>query len=142
MPKIIVGVDGSEHSQQALDWALNEARARQAPLTVISVHPSLGSYWGAVIYPAGDLDTEDARHEVQALVDKAVSRLDGTPPPITVLVTPGSPAAELLDAAKDADLLVVGRRGAGGFARLMLGSVSSQVAHHAHCPVVVVRGQG
>jgi nucleotide-binding universal stress UspA family protein len=138
MPGIIVGVDGSEHSQRALDWALHEASVRQVPLTVISVHPSLVSYWGAVAYPAGDLDIEQAQAEVQALVEKAVSRLAGTPPPITVRVTPGAPAIELINASQDADLLVVGSRGIGGFARLLLGSVSGQVAHHARCPVTVV----
>ena len=73
------------------------------------------------------------------LTDKAVGRMAGPPPAVTVRVACGSPAIELLGAAHGADLLVVGCRGSGGFARLMLGSVSSQVAHHAPCPVVVVR---
>ena len=141
MPGIIVGVDGSEHSQLALDWALHEASLRQVPLTVISVHPALASYWGAVTYPDAGLDFEQAQHEVQMLTEKAVGRMAGTPPAVTVRVTCGSPATELMCAAHDADLLVVGYRGSGGFARLMLGSVSSQVVHHAPCPVVVVRQQ-
>ena len=139
MPGIIVGVDGSEHSQLALDWALREASLRHSPLTVISVHPALASYWGAAIYPDGLMDMEQAQQEVQVLTEKAVTRLDGPPPPVTVRVTPGSPATELISAAHDADLLVVGCRGIGGFARLMLGSVSSQVARHARCPVVIIR---
>ena len=73
------------------------------------------------------------------LTDKAVGRMAGPPPAVTVRVACGSPAIELLGAAHGADLLVVGCRGSGGFAWLMLGSVSSQVAHHAPCPVVVVR---
>jgi len=73
------------------------------------------------------------------LTDKAVGRMAGPPPAVTVRAACGSPASELLGAAHGADLLVVGCRGSGGFARLMLGSVSSQVAHHAPCPVVVVR---
>jgi nucleotide-binding universal stress UspA family protein len=138
MPGIIVGVDGSEHSRRALEWAIREASIRHAPLTVISVHPALMSYWGAVTYPEGKLDREQAIREVQAVVDKAVSRLAGPAPEISVQVTPGSPATELIGAASEADLLVVGSRGAGGFTRLMLGSVSTQVTQHATCPVVVI----
>jgi len=139
MPAIIVGVDGSEHSQLALDWALREASLRHCTLTVISVHPALASYWGAVTYPDGSMDMDQAQQEVRVLIDKAVSRMDGPPPPVIVRVTPGSPATELISAARDADLLVVGCRGSGGFARLMLGSVSSQVTRHARCPVVIIR---
>jgi len=139
MPGIIVGVDGSEHSQLALDWAVQEASLRHAPLTVISVLPAMTSYWGAVPYVDTGLDIEQVQHEVQMLTDKAVGRLAGPPPTVTVQVTCGSPATELIGAAHDAGLLVVGSRGSGGFTRLMLGSVSSQVAHHAPCPVVVVR---
>ena len=140
MPGITVGVDGSDHSLRALDWALREAQIRNAPLTVITVNPAVVSHWGAVSYPEGREEQEQARQEVQAAVDKALAGLAGTPPQITVKVTPGSPAPELLEAAQDADMVVVGSRGSGGFARLMLGSVSTQVVHHATCPVVVVPG--
>jgi nucleotide-binding universal stress UspA family protein len=142
MPGIIVGVDGSDHSLRALDWALREAQIRSAPLTVVTVNPALVSYWGAVTYPEGKLDEEQARQEVQAVVDKAVSSLAGPPPQVTVKVTPGSPATELLEAAQAADMVVVGSRGSGGFSRLLLGSVSTQVAHHASCPVVVIPAHG
>jgi nucleotide-binding universal stress UspA family protein len=140
MPGIIVGVDGSAHSLRALDWALREAQIRSAPLTVVAVNPALVSYWGAVTYPEGKIDQEQAHQEVQAAVDKAVSSLAGPPPQVTVKVTPGSPATEIIEAAQDADMVVVGSRGSGGFGRLMLGSVSTQVAHHATCPVVVIPG--
>jgi nucleotide-binding universal stress UspA family protein len=142
MPGIIVGVDGSAHSLRALDWALREAQIRSVPLTVIAVNPALVSYWGAVTYPEGKADQEHERQEVQAAVDKATSSLNGQLPQVTVTVTPGSPATRILEAAQDADMVVVGSRGSGGFSRLMLGSVSTQVAQHATCPVVVIPGHG
>jgi nucleotide-binding universal stress UspA family protein len=138
MPGIIVGVDGSDHSQRALAWALREAQVRDVPLTVITVSPAIVSYWGAVSYPEGKLDKEQARQDVEADVAKAVSSLSGTAPQVDVQMAAGSPATALIEAAQDDDLLVVGSRGSGGFARLMLGSVSSQVVQHAPCPVVVV----
>jgi nucleotide-binding universal stress UspA family protein len=63
---------------------------------------------------------------------------ESRPDPVTVRAVSGFPAKELIEASRDADLVVVGSRGAGGFAKLMVGSVSSQVVEHAHCPVVVV----
>jgi nucleotide-binding universal stress UspA family protein len=80
---------------------------------------------------------EKVKHAAQEMVDKAVAR-DGQA--VTVRIVSGVPADELIKAADDADLLVVGARGSGGFARLVMGSVSSQVTQHAHCPVVVVPG--
>ena len=133
MPGIIVGVDGSSHSRRALQWALSEAAARHAPLTVLSVRDER-----AVTCTAGDLTQDQAAEEVQALVDQAVSSQSGPAPPVTVKVLPGSPAAELLDAGHDADLLVVGSRGSGGLGRRGVGSVSSQVAYDAPCPVVII----
>jgi nucleotide-binding universal stress UspA family protein len=133
MSGIIVGMDGSAHSQWALEWAVNEAASRHAPLTVLSVHQG-----GAVTYAAGDLNLDQAVEEVQALVDKALSGRPETAPPVTVAVIVGSPAAELISAARNADLLVVGSRGNGGFGRRGLGSVSSRVAYEARCPVIII----
>ena len=73
-------------------------------------------------------------------MDKVAKEIGGTVPEITVSATTGEVAEELIKASRDADLLVVGTRGSGGFTRLMLGSTSSQVTHHAACPVVVVPG--
>jgi nucleotide-binding universal stress UspA family protein len=129
MPGIIVGVDGSSHSRRALRWALSEAAALHAPLTVLN---------RAVTCTTGDLNQDQAAEEVQALVEQTVNSKSGPAPPVTVQVIPGSPAAELVDAGHDADLLVVGSRGSGGLGRRGLGSVSSQVAFDAPYPVVII----
>ena len=113
MPGIIVGVDGSPHSRRALQWALSEAAARHAPLTVLSVREER-----AITCTASDLTQDQAAEEVQELVDLAVSSQSGPAPPVTVQVIPGSPAAELIDAGHDADLLVMGSRGSGGLGQL------------------------
>jgi nucleotide-binding universal stress UspA family protein len=140
MSGIIVGVDGSDHSRYALAWAMREAVLLHAPLTVITVHPATMSYWGAVTYPESSLGQEEARQGVQDLVDKVASDLGEPQPDVTVRVETGVASEELVNASRGADLLVVGSRGSGGFARLLMGSVSSQTAHHAACPVVVIPG--
>jgi nucleotide-binding universal stress UspA family protein len=144
MSGIVVGVDGSEHSRRALGWALREAAQRRAPLTVIAVrpapvHPATDIYWAVPDLPAGNLDEEAERKVLQEFVDKVLSDTGVTVPEITVTAVIGDPAEELIRASRDADLLMVGSRGGGGFARLLLGSVSTKVLHHAASPVVVVR---
>jgi nucleotide-binding universal stress UspA family protein len=139
MPGIIVGIDGSTHSRQALEWAVNEAAVRHAPLTVLTVHQALASYWGGPVLADQDLAkraSEAAREETDILLEKFGE--EERPPTVTVLAVTGVPAEELLDAAADADMIVVGARGAGGFKRLLMGSVCTQVTYHAHCPVVVI----
>jgi nucleotide-binding universal stress UspA family protein len=140
MSGIVVGIDGSGHSGRALEWAVREAAVRQAPLRVITVHPPVASYLGRNIdQPQDDAVSEKARTAARAQVEQILDRLGETRPPrIALDAISGSPAEELLRSAVDADLLVVGSRGSGGFARLVMGSVSSQVAHHAQCPVVIV----
>ena len=140
MSGIFVGVDGSTHSQVALDWAIREAGIRQAPLTVITIHEVAASGWGGSLeFPADEVMRERDRKAVQEAVDKTVAQLGGTAPPqVIVQALIGQPAPQLIEASKDADLLVVGSRGTGGFTRLLLGSVSTQVSEHAHCPVVIV----
>jgi nucleotide-binding universal stress UspA family protein len=133
MPGIIVGMDGSADSQRALLWAMNEAAAHHAPLTVLSVRRC-----AAITYTEGDLGLDQWAREVQALVDNAASSLCGPVPPVTVRLIPGSPATEPIHAARSARLLVVGSCGSGVFGRLTLGSVGSQVSHDAPCPVVIV----
>jgi|SRR5450755_104663 len=140
MSGIFVGVDGSRHSGAALDWALREAGIRREPLTVITVQVVPTSGWGgSVEYPADQTSQANTHKAVQETVEKAAAQLgDAAPRSIAVQAVLGQPAAQLIEASKDADLLVVGSRGTGGFTRLLLGSVSTQVSEHAHCPVVIV----
>jgi nucleotide-binding universal stress UspA family protein len=145
MPGVIVGVDGSDHSRLALVWAMREAVHHHVPLTVITVRPApvrpaTRIFWALPDLPDSSHDPELARKGLQGFVDHVASELGGTVPEITVSVAVGDPAEELVNASRDADMLVVGSRGSGGFARLLMGSVSSQVSHHAACPVVIIHG--
>jgi nucleotide-binding universal stress UspA family protein len=149
MPGIIVGIDGSGHSHKALEWAVNEGAVRHAPLTVLTVNQvstgyseALAGYWygGSIAYPDDRDVTKKALEEAREETDSVLDKLDESsrPPSVTVRAVTGLPGDELLAAADGADMLVVGSRGAGGFKRLLLGSVSVQATHHAHCPVVVI----
>jgi nucleotide-binding universal stress UspA family protein len=143
MSGIIVGLDGSAHSERTLKWAVEEASARKAPLTVLAVHQVASNHWTGhpVIYPADQPELEKIRLAAQEMTQKVVDQA-GEPGPasVTVRAVSGLPAVELINASRDCDLIVVGSRGGGGFAKLMLGSVSRQVVHHAHCPVAVISG--
>jgi nucleotide-binding universal stress UspA family protein len=140
MSGIIVGVDGSGHSQRALEWAMHEAGYRHVPLTVLTVTEAVRGYYSAMaVFPDDPARTEDARAAAQAETDKVLAGLDEPrPESVTVKAVHGFPVEELINAGKDADLLVLGSRGVGGFTRLMMGSVAGQVAQHAHCPVLIV----
>jgi nucleotide-binding universal stress UspA family protein len=140
MSGILVGVDGSGHSQRALEWAMHEAAVHHLPLTVLTVHEAVRGYYSSMaVYPDDPARTEEARVAAQAETDKVLAGLDGPRPElVTVKAVHGFVVEELINAGKDADMLVVGSRGAGGFTRLMMGSVASQVAHHALCPVLIV----
>jgi nucleotide-binding universal stress UspA family protein len=141
MPGIVVGIDGSHHSTRALEWALKEATLQHAPLTVLTVHSVPASPWsGNPVLMGGDSeDQEKMLHAAEELTRKVTDQLgESRPDSVKVRAISGFPAKELIEASGDADLVVVGSRGAGGFAKLMVGSVSSQVVEHAHCPVVVV----
>jgi nucleotide-binding universal stress UspA family protein len=142
MPGILVGIDGSDNSQKALEWAVREAGLRGTSLTVLAVHQVASNHWTGdpETYPADVPETEVARKAAEDAVQKAVSQVgDPAPASVTVRAVTGVAAHELVAASGDADLTVVGHRGGGGFARMVLGSVSSQVASHAASPVVVIR---
>lgn len=132
--RIVVGIDRSEGARAALEWAVEEAARRGA--TVEAIHawePPLAISTPLGVAPV-DLHEDDIAEEMTAI--QAV--LDEVAPDVEVTYAAGSPAGALLEAAAGADLLVVGTRGRGGFAGLLLGSVSQQVAHHAPVPVVIV----
>jgi nucleotide-binding universal stress UspA family protein len=134
--RVVVGVDGSADAARALAWAAEEARLRGAELVV--VHAYLPPYAGdfAIAWDPGDEE-----EHAQVLLDDALAAVDtgSLPVPVEPVLAYDRAAPALLDAAEQADLVVVGSRGRGGFAGLLLGSVSHQVTHHAPCPVVVLR---
>lgn len=136
---IVVGVDGSKDSRQALQWALEEARAHQRPLLAVSTwttppvptDPPFGSFpWGASV-DAGPA----TRTMLEAVVDEVAA--DYPDVPIERRVTAGNAAQELIDLSEGAGLVVVGAKGHGGFVGMLLGSVSQHVLAHSRCTVVV-----
>lgn len=129
--RIVVGIDGSVPAQRALEWAVDEARRRDAELVVLRA-------WSFTDQPP-PFDTSYGEATVLELIDGSIASVDATGVTVVPLAPCDRPASALIDASKDAALLVVGARGRGGFASLLLGSVSQQVVTHAHCPVVVVR---
>lgn len=141
MARVVVGIDGSEHSKQALQWALGEARLREASLRVVYAWmlpvyaTGYGFAPGALIDPVAMSDA--ANGQLDKLVAEVVG--DAKDVPVERKAVEGMAAQVLVEEAEGADLLVVGSRGHGGFAALLLGSVSQQCAHHAPCPVVIVR---
>ncbi len=147
MPGIFVGTDGSDHSHRALIWAMRQAAQQHVRLTVLAVRPDqvrpvTGVYWGSTRLPGDTHNPEVARKAIQGIVEQAGNEMGETAPQVTVNVVTGDPAEELIKASLDADMVVVGSRGCGGFTSLLMGSVSGKVTRHAACPVVVIRGEG
>jgi nucleotide-binding universal stress UspA family protein len=141
MPGIVVGVDGSPNSERALGWAMQHAGALRASLTVLTVHEVPKSYWGhiPVVGPADELALQSQRGAATALVEQVATGLgEAAPASITIRAVSGFVVEEVVQASSEADMVVLGARGSGGFARLLVGSVSSQVVEHASCPVVII----
>ena len=136
MTRIVVGVDGSEPSHRALEWAVEEARLRHANLEV--VHAWTYSPLGTSPYHPTMLDPSVMERIAHDLLDGSMATVDTTGVEVTKSLVCDGAAAALVEEGKGADLLVVGSRGRGGFAGLLLGSVSQQVVHHARCPVVII----
>lgn len=140
MDTIAAGVDGSDDALAAVRVAATEARLRGARLRLVGawqIPPSV--YSGAILWPIDELRTA-LEGDARSAVDAAAADIDTEGLEIETVVREGAPAQVLVDQSKDATMLVVGSRGRGGFSGLLLGSVSSHCAHHAHCPVVIVRG--
>ena len=139
---IVVGVDGSDRSRAALLWAYNEAAHHAAAITVVSTwHPPALP----MTPPYGSAPPEgyvsQPQRDALDMLEKFVAELDARTPAVDVrtLVERGNPAEVLIERSKEADLIVVGSRGHGGFAGMLLGSVSQHLVAHAECPVVVIR---
>jgi nucleotide-binding universal stress UspA family protein len=141
---IVVGIDGSQMSERALDWAAEAARLEHRPLTLVHATGGVGALatvWpGSVAYDQVTV-LEAMRTDGQQLLDTAAERVATRFPEVVVLAELRSSDARqaLLDASRDASMVVVGSRGRGPVRSLLLGSVSVALSKHAECPVVVVR---
>ncbi len=140
--KIVVGVDGSDKSRRAVEWAYDEAARHGASLTVVTAwhRPAL-----PMTPPYGSIPPEDygnqPRQEALEMLERFTSALVPKDPAVDVRtsVEDGKPAKVMIERSKEADVIVVGSRGHGGFVGMLLGSVSQHLVAHAQCPVVVVR---
>ena len=133
--RVVVGVDGSRPSIEALAWAIAEARLRRGSLRVLTAW----DYPAVVAGMEGVLDVshlEDASKRIQLV---ALSKVAHDDVALSAEAVKGSASTVLIEASANADLVVVGSRGHGGFGGLLLGSVSAQVVRHAACSVLVVR---
>lgn len=135
--RIVVGVDGSPPSLRALEWALDQAEATGATVEAVHAWEVPVNYGAPVAVLPGRALSEEAEQEL----DRTINRATGGKPPVAVeqRVVEGHAATALINRAREADLLVVGSRGHGGFVGALIGSVSQHCINHAPCPVVVVR---
>lgn len=144
---VLVGVDGSPASLNALDWAAAYARAHGLAMHLVCAY-SVPSFTAAALdggYAA--IDDTAIQEGARAVLDEAVARVEGQDLEVTSTVATGDAAAVLVELSRSASVAVVGTRGRGGFAERLLGTVSSALPAHAHCPTVVVphrpdRGDG
>lgn len=138
-PGILVGVDGSETAQAALDYAVEIAPKLELPVHALVVWNYPALTWGDAYSASIPYETLQEHAEQVATQEETRVFPEGAPEWFTSGAWEGVPARELIRASSQAAMLVVGTRGHGGFTGLLLGSVSSQCASHAHCPVLVVR---
>lgn len=138
-PHVVVGVDGSPASYEALRWAARQARLIGATVDAVAAYDVPGSVgWSAPAVDA-EFDEAQARQALDDEIQKVLVQVGDVP--LEQHLVQGNAARVLIGASIGAELLVVGSRGRGGFASLLLGSVSQQCATHASCPVVIVRPQ-
>lgn len=134
-PVVVVGVDGSQASKDALRWA-----AKQAQLTGAEVHAVIAWRWPTTYGWAPDYSVDFAAEARKKLEEVVADTLGAAPSvPVSISVIEGHPAKALCDASQGTDLLVVGSRGHGAFTGMLLGSVSQHCVQHASCPVLVFR---
>lgn len=145
---IVVGIDGSPSARAALQWAAEEAALHHVPLAVVHVAPSLPATASTMIWPTGRIANEilaNEEAEARRIVDEAVEFVrsigGGDRPEINSEALFGGVVPALVDLSKEAKMVVVGGRGRSAADRRLLGSVSSGVVHHAHCPVAVIHGE-
>jgi nucleotide-binding universal stress UspA family protein len=148
MAKIVVGIDRSPGAAKALEWAVAEARLRRAELDVvhawmvplIEAVPDAWVVGSPTIEPTDEEVYEHLAAAARKVLDEALDQARALEPELELVgeLSEMRPAPALIAAAADAELLVVGSRGHGGFTGLLLGSVSAQCVHHAPCPVVIV----
>ncbi len=136
-PRIVVGIDGSPVARLALEFAIDEARLHGASLQVTYAYPAMAAtLTGSTGKDYYEQVESEARELLQGLVAAAPST-EGVE--VEWVAVPGNPSEVLIEASRDAVMLVVGSRGGGGFLGLVMGSVSTQCVHYSHCPVLVVR---
>jgi nucleotide-binding universal stress UspA family protein len=137
---VVLGVDGSEGSERALGWAAEEAKLRSAKVRVVTAWHVPAMAYGAGFAPmvSPSLD-ESTRQAAETVAKAAAEELRGKGLQVDIKVCNDQAADALIEESRNADLLVVGSRGHGGFTGLLLGSVGQQCVHHATCPVVVIR---
>lgn len=139
---ILVGVDGSKESAHALAWAIDEAERSNASVEVVTMwqFPALGLERPSTGRNLHEQALAIAQRTLEVVLDAPTNEghEPPSPPPVHVTAFLSDPAERLIAMSADADLLVVGRRGGGGFKSSLMGSVSRKVASHATCPVVIV----
>jgi nucleotide-binding universal stress UspA family protein len=133
---VVVGVDGSPGSRTALRWAVDEARRRNASLTV--VHAYAVAPFGLAPYSMTTTDSSIVAKAAEEVLDDSLEDLDLEGLSVMRMTSAGGGASALIDLSESAELVVVGARGAGLLERMLLGSVATQVVHHASCPVAVI----
>lgn len=136
MPGVVVGIDGSEHARRALLSAVAEARLRGVTLTVVHVAPLPFDLSAPIL--ARQPTEQELRSLALQLIDEMLQDLDTGDLEVERVALVGHAASQLREAARGAELLVVGSRGLGGFRGLLVGSVTNQLVAHAPCPILVV----
>jgi nucleotide-binding universal stress UspA family protein len=131
---VVVGVDGSAHGNAALRWSLNETFVHEGVLTAVF------AWQMPFLEMPGAFDVDAIERQAKTFLAEAVAAVEPSPKvPVDLVVAHGDVSESLIEASRQADLLVLGSRGRGGFVGLKLGSVSHECVTHAACPVVIIK---